>query len=95
MIGCLRTRVRKQPIIALYSECETVLRFYNLEVWWFLSSNTRALHADMQKPYVFYSSLQGIRMYLKPNVFHRLALGLHLQTFKRLMFHNPVQGPQI
>ena len=31
MIGCLRTRVRKQPIIALYSESETVLRFYNLE----------------------------------------------------------------
>ena len=24
MIGCLRTRVRKQPIIALYFECETV-----------------------------------------------------------------------
>ena len=33
MIGCLRTRVRKQPIIALYFEFETVLRFYNLEAW--------------------------------------------------------------
>ena len=31
MIGCLRTRVRKQPIIALYLESETVLKFYNLE----------------------------------------------------------------
>ena len=31
MIGCLRTRVRKQPIIALYFEFETVLKFYNLE----------------------------------------------------------------
>ena len=31
MIGCLRTRVRKQPIIALYLEYETVLKFYNLE----------------------------------------------------------------
>ena len=31
MIGCLRTRVRKQPIIALYIEPETVLKFYNLE----------------------------------------------------------------
>ena len=30
MIGCLRTRVRKQPIIALYSEFETVLKCYNL-----------------------------------------------------------------
>ena len=31
MIGCLRTRVRKQPIIVLYFEVETVLKFYNLE----------------------------------------------------------------
>ena len=31
MIGCLRTRVRKQPIIALYFESELVLKFYNLE----------------------------------------------------------------
>ena len=31
MIGCLLTRVRKQPIIALYFEFETVLKFYNLE----------------------------------------------------------------
>ena len=31
MIGCLRTRVRKQPIIALYFEFETVLKFYNLK----------------------------------------------------------------
>ena len=33
MIGCLRTRVRKHPIIALYFESETVLKFYNLEAW--------------------------------------------------------------
>ena len=31
MIGCLRTRVHKQPIIALYFEFETVLKLYNLE----------------------------------------------------------------
>ena len=31
MIGCLRTRVRRPPIIALYFEFETVLKFYNLE----------------------------------------------------------------
>ena len=31
MIGCLRTRVRKQPIIALYFESENELKFYNLE----------------------------------------------------------------
>ena len=33
MIGCMRTRVRKQPIIALYFEPETVLKFYNTEAW--------------------------------------------------------------
>ena len=33
MIGCLRTRVRKQPIIALYFESEPVLKFNNLEAW--------------------------------------------------------------
>ena len=30
MISCLRTRVRKQPIIALYFEFETLLKLYNL-----------------------------------------------------------------
>ena len=30
MVGCLWTRVRKQPIIALYFEFRTVLKFYNL-----------------------------------------------------------------
>ena len=31
MIGCLQTRVRKQPSISLYFEFETLLKFYNLE----------------------------------------------------------------
>ena len=31
MIGCLRTHVRKQPIIALYFESENELQLYNLE----------------------------------------------------------------
>ena len=30
MIGCLRTRVRKQPIIAFYFESENELKLYNL-----------------------------------------------------------------
>ena len=30
MIGCLRTRVRKQPIIVLYLKFENELKFYNL-----------------------------------------------------------------
>ena len=36
MIGCLLTHVHKQPIIALYFEFETVLKFYNLEAWFSL-----------------------------------------------------------
>ena len=31
MISCLRTRVHKQPIVVLYFESETVLKFYNLK----------------------------------------------------------------
>ena len=31
MIGCLRTRVRNQPIIVLYFEFEIKLKFYSLE----------------------------------------------------------------
>ena len=31
MIGCLRTHVRKQPIIAIYLELENELKIYNLE----------------------------------------------------------------
>ena len=33
MIGCLRTYVRKQPIIAFYFEFEIVLKFSNIEAW--------------------------------------------------------------
>ena len=48
MIGCLRTRVRKQPIIALYFEFETVLKFYNLRAdrMWVLSWIQNVLHSD-------------------------------------------------
>ena len=35
MRGCLLTRVRKQQIITLYFEFETVLKFYNLEAMTF------------------------------------------------------------
>ena len=33
MIGCLRTRVHKQPIIVLYFEFENEFKFYNLQAW--------------------------------------------------------------
>ena len=48
MIGCLRTRVRKQPIIALYFEYENELKFYNLEarVWFLYGTDWNFLHYD-------------------------------------------------
>ena len=42
MIGWLRTRVRKQPIIMLYFESENELTFYNLEAW-FLQLNKKRI----------------------------------------------------
>ena len=38
MIGCLQTRVRKQPIIGHYFESANELKFYNLEASSFYSS---------------------------------------------------------
>ena len=43
MIGCMQTRVRKQPIIALYFESENELHFYNLEA---LSINSHSQVSD-------------------------------------------------
>ena len=37
MIGCLRTRVHKQPIIELYFESENELKFYNLDALYNMS----------------------------------------------------------
>ena len=48
MIGWLRTRVRKQPIIALYFESENELKFYNLEAW--RSGVRSAMSAASQLP---------------------------------------------
>ena len=52
MIGCLRTRVRKQPIIALYFEFETVLEFYNLQAWYITTNqkeeSIRALRVELE-----------------------------------------------
>ena len=45
MIGYLRTLVRKQPIIALNIESETVLKFYNLEARY---HELRLAHVDPQ-----------------------------------------------
>ena len=45
MIGCLRTRVRKQPNIAPYFEAEIVLQFYNLEAWTMIAESVTIILA--------------------------------------------------
>ena len=49
MIGCQRTRVRKQPIIVLYFESETVFKFYNLEA--------RTMDAGVKHVYLFLNTV--------------------------------------
>ena len=44
MIGCLQTRVCKQPITALYFESETVLKLYNLKAWMLSAIATKLPH---------------------------------------------------
>ena len=58
MIGCLRTHARKQPIIALYFESETVLKLNNLEAM--------ITEATKRNPDVFGNSLT-IVFKLSPN----------------------------
>ena len=56
MIGCLRTRVRKQPIIALYFESENELKLYNqgypnlevTQVAWLRSRSADLLSTDWE-----------------------------------------------
>ena len=58
MIGCMRTRVHKQPIIALDFESETVLQFYNLEASVFIYLFIyRSIH-DVDR-YVAQSSMEA------------------------------------
>ena len=58
MIGCLRTRVRKQPIIALYFEFETELKFYNLEAKSVLVLAPTANHANLLPGQTIHSFLK-------------------------------------
>ena len=51
MIGCLRTRVRKQPITALYFESENELKFYNLEGCFKNDILFDSLHVDSKSSY--------------------------------------------
>ena len=65
MIGCLRTRVRMQPIIALYFESENELKFYNLEARCNLNSllrskNIISIPTDIHIFMMFLSGLSSI-----------------------------------
>ena len=56
MIGCLRARVRKQPIIALYFESETVLKFYNLK-----ASSVNSHPAEYMSQHVRFCCLSNLQ----------------------------------
>ena len=52
MIGCLRTRVRNQPIIALYFESENVLKLYNLEATVVVGLDDQVIATFYGSPYI-------------------------------------------
>ena len=58
MIGCLRTRVRKQPIIALYFESELVLKFYNLEARLYKTFHFKTI-TKLIIPTLFFNKSEG------------------------------------
>ena len=84
MIGCLRTRVRKQPIIALYFESETEIKFYNLDA---LSQMTHAYHmvSHVRKTSNFNAS---IHCYAFRKMTRRSAPGAMPMCEKKLVFLN-------
>ena len=69
MIGCLRTHVRKQPIIVFYFEFETVLTFYNLGTW--LPDHVY-MYMRMREKYKLNCPLLGILLSQK-NTFNYLS----------------------
>ena len=59
MIGRLQTHVRKQPIIALYFESETVLKFYNV----FASSQSLHFILSLRLYSSFITSRPGLPLF--------------------------------
>ena len=79
MIGCLRTRVRNQPIIALYFESENVLKLYNLEARCsFAKSVSDKTRAD---PEIFVRGWCPSPLSKNSDIFCFLVLNLLLQIF--------------
>ena len=62
MIGCLRTRVRKQPISAPYFESENELKFYNLEAR--ISQNKTHLTCFKDLTHISGYTRQALRQFL-------------------------------
>ena len=84
MIGCLRTRVRKQPTIALYFE--TVLKFHNLKalsqenlsqvVQTTKAQTSLRIHAVWSVPLLISCLKVSYLDFLQANLFSRLPLKL-------------------
>ena len=57
MIGCLRTRVRKQPIIELYFESENEIKLDNLEAW------MQNLLLPVHSFYIYYAAMSWEKLF--------------------------------
>ena len=83
MIGCLWTRVRKQPIIALYFEFENELKFYNLEAEHYFRDVFRVQIRKKSQFVIFcYPTAEHIRM----------PFGHFAKVLRRPVYTNPYFG---
>ena len=77
MIGCLRRRVRKQPIIGLYFEFENELKFYKLEARYSRNSTLKGIVK------VRCTKENGKLLFL-PNKLFPSTKAVHIVSFKML-----------
>ena len=73
MIGCLQTRVRMQPIIALYFELENELKFYNLVAMYYTDTASVLSTEEIRLTYSISGALYRL---LRPTFNERLGLAL-------------------
>ena len=94
MIGCLRTCVHKQPIIALYVESELVLKFYNLEacLGGFQPCHTKTAYSATKTSYkieISHEARLDIKLSNKQTINALLSLRGWAQWYVPLFFAKP------
>ena len=84
MIGCLRTLVRKKPIIALYFEYENALKFYNIEA-----------RTDKHVMSYLDSSCLMLQCYFSNNYLTMSILRINTEDYNNMQNHKPYKVKQI